>query len=93
MNGTASHQIRSNSENDLSNYINGIYSYGKDCGLGNEIRFTNLTSYIDWMDSVIYNTETPVEVASASKLANLNDYKGRIVFIDRDEDEDDSFNP
>lgn len=80
-------------DSDINNYISGIYSHGKDCGFGNNIVYTNISSYIDWMDSVIYNTDTPVEEMRASKLKNSNKYNDRIVFIDRDEDEDDSVNP
>lgn len=89
MDGTALPQtlLNAGEEGELSNYIFGIYSYGKDCGFGNEMRFTKLSSYADWIDYVIYNTDTPEEEVRASKLKNSNNYNDRIVFIDKDEDD------
>jgi secreted trypsin-like serine protease len=36
------------------NFLDGVISYGDDCGFGSPIVATDVLSYISWIDSIMY---------------------------------------
>lgn len=44
----------------LYNYVFGIYSHGKDCGFGKPAVFTRLSSYVGWMETVMFSKTQPL---------------------------------
>lgn len=58
--GTVLEREIQQSNKKLYHYVFGIYSHGKDCGFGKPAVFTRLSSYVGWMETVMFSKSQPL---------------------------------